>query len=106
VSVQTYVYAAVTVADRQAVAAGFEEEAVPVRIGAPREAGGAAAIAWAAALRSPLRIGIGGDAHEIAIGLVGSRTPYLIAPRHQAREIAQKAARLAARRPLSTQGLR
>ena len=82
-----------------ALAAGFEEEGVPVTVvaveGAPR------ALAREAARRALLGIGIGGDEETLALVLAGAPSaPYLEAPAAAARAFGHDAARIAARRPL------
>lgn len=83
-----------------AVAAGFEEEGVPLRVelaeGAPQ------ALARAAAGRALLGIGIGGDGERLVVVLAGSPArPYLEAAAGEARRFGHDAARIAARRPLT-----
>ena len=82
-----------------ALAAGFEEEGVPISCewveGAP------AVLAQRAAARSALGLGIGGDRERLALVLAGAPgRPYLESPAAGARAFAHAAARLAARRPL------
>jgi ABC-type sugar transport system substrate-binding protein len=82
------------------VAAGFEEEGVPVTVleaeGAPE------ALARQAANRALLGIGIGGDGERLALVLAGAPgQTYLQAPAGAARAFAHNAARIAARRPLT-----
>jgi hypothetical protein len=71
------------------LAAGFEEEGVPVTVvaaeGTPRT------LARAAANRALLGIGIGGDRERLVLMLAGA----------SARSFGHNAARIAARRPLS-----
>jgi hypothetical protein len=82
------------------VAAGFEEEGVPVTVQAAE--GAADALARAAAKRALLGIGIGGDGGRLALVLAGApREPYLEAPASAARAFGHDAARIAARRPLT-----
>ena len=81
------------------LAAGFEEEGVPLVLhagtGAPSD------LARRAAELSALGHGIGADRHVIALTLaVRPRTPYLEAPASQARAFGHAAARLVAGRPL------
>ncbi len=81
------------------LAAGFEEESVPLTVvvaqGLPR------ALAREAARRARLGIGIGGDGDTLALVLTGAPSrPYLEAPAVAARRFGQDAARIAARRPL------
>jgi len=91
-----------------AVAAGFEEEGVPLAVttagvgedgvpAAPPEA-----LAREAARRALLGIGIGGNHERLVLALAGSvGRPYLHAPAAAAREFGRDAARVAARRPLA-----
>ncbi len=77
------------------VAAAFEEEAVPLQILAESIS------ARAAAVRSPLGIGLAVDGAEIVVALsTGTDGAYLKGPVGDARLIGRAAARLAARRPL------
>ena len=81
------------------LAAGFEEEGVPLL--GERAPGDAASLARRAAGRSSLGIGIGADAGSLA--LVLSALPgraYLEGAPDEARAFGHAAARLAARRPL------
>jgi hypothetical protein len=82
-----------------ALAAGFEEEGVPVTV---REAAGpAAALAREAAGAAVLGIGVGGDRDRLVLMLVGAPArPYLEAASSDARAFGHHAARIAARRPL------
>ncbi len=80
------------------VAAGCEEESVPVVV--EQRAGAAAELARAAARVAPAGIGVGGDDATLVVALAGWPEPYVTAPVTQAREIGHVAARLAARRPL------
>lgn len=80
------------------VAAGCEEEAVPVEVA--ERTGDAAALAREAARAAPSGIGIGGDDERMVVALATWPHPYLEAPVGEARHIGQSAARLAARRPL------
>jgi hypothetical protein len=83
-----------------ALAAGFEEEGVPVTV--RNAAGPPEALAREAAKRSVLGIGIGGDDGRLALVLAGGPArPYLDAPVTDAREFGHKSARIAARRPLA-----
>jgi len=83
----------------KALAAGFEEEDVPLTVeageGAPK------ALAREAARRALLGIGVGGDGERLALVLAGATTrPYLEAPASEARSFGHDAARIVARRPL------
>jgi hypothetical protein len=80
------------------VAAGCEEESVPVAI--ERRDGTAAELARAAARTAPAGIGVGGDETTLMVALAGWPEPYVTAPVSAAREIGHVAARLATRRPL------
>jgi len=79
-----------------AVAAGFEEEGVPLAVEAAE--GEAEALALEAAKRSELGIGVGGDTERLVLVVAGRR--YLEAPVTEARQFGHDAARIAARRPL------
>jgi hypothetical protein len=82
-----------------ALAAGFEEEGVPVTVSASD--GAADVLAGEAATRALLGIGIGGDGDRLVLMLAGAPgRAYLEAPVIDARAFGQDAARLAARRPL------
>jgi hypothetical protein len=81
-----------------ALAAGFEEEGVPLAI-EPAE-GAAEALALEAAKRSELAIGVGGDTERLILVVAGRR--YLEAPAMEARQFGHDAARIAARRPLQS----
>jgi hypothetical protein len=86
-------------APRAALAAGFEEEGVPLTIeiaeGAPQ------ALAREAATQAALGLGLGGDAERLILVLAAaSGRPYLESSASEARSFAQNAARVAARRPL------
>ena len=82
-----------------ALAAGFEEEGVPVRI--ELEDGEALELAARAARSSALGIGVGGDGNRLVVALaVAPGCVYFEAPAERARAFAQVAARVAARRPL------
>jgi hypothetical protein len=84
----------------EALAAGFEEEGVPITVLAGR--GAPAALARTAADRALLGIGIGGDGERLALVLAGAPArPYLERPAAAARAFGHDAARIAARRPLS-----
>ena len=80
------------------VAAGCEEESVPLAL--EMREGSAAVLARAAARAAPAGIGVGGDATTIVIALATWPHPYVSAPVADARVIGHAAARLAARRPL------
>jgi hypothetical protein len=81
------------------LAAGFEEEGVPLV--SETVAGEALVLARAAAGRSPLGLGIGGDGSRLALVLAAAPArAYLEARATDARAFAQDAARIAARRPL------
>jgi hypothetical protein len=82
-----------------ALAAGFEEEGVPVTViaadGTPLE------LARNAARRAVLGIGIGGDRERLALVLSGAPArSYLEVPITEARSFGHNAARITARRPL------
>jgi hypothetical protein len=82
-----------------ALAAGFEEEGVPVTVAAAD--GDAEALARAAAREALLGIGIGGDAERLALVLTGATArPYLSGPTAEARAFGRDGARIAARRPI------
>ena len=86
-------------APRAALAAGFEEEGVPLTIeiaeGTPQ------ALAREAARKAVLGLGLGGDAERLVLVLAAAPGgPYLQGPASDARSFAQNAARVAARRPL------
>ncbi|MCC6223051.1 MAG: glycerol dehydratase reactivation factor [Thermoleophilia bacterium] len=83
-----------------ALAAGFEEEGVPLACepGSPPDA---LALAHQAAVRSGLGLGIGGDAERLVLVLAAwPGRPYLELPAARARLLGQAAARVATRRPL------
>jgi hypothetical protein len=85
---------------RAALAAGFEEEGVPLTIevaeGTPHD------LAREAARRSVLGLGLGGDAERLILVLAAAPgRPYVEGSASEARSFAQNAARVAARRPLS-----
>ena len=84
------------------VAAGCEEESVPLQLEVRQ--GAAAILAREAARAAPAGIGIGGDATTLVIALATWPHPYVSAPVAEARRIGQTAARLAARRPLPFPG--
>jgi hypothetical protein len=81
------------------LAAGFEEEGVPLTCElAPGEA---AALAREAVTRSALGLGVGGDAERLVLVLAGSAgQAYLQGDVLDARAFGHAAARVAARRPL------
>jgi hypothetical protein len=82
-----------------ALAAGFEEEGVPLTVVSAD--GSPAALARDAAQRAVLGIGVGGDGDHLALVLAGGPPrPYLEAPGGDARAFGRNAARIAARRPL------
>jgi hypothetical protein len=82
-----------------ALAAGFEEEGVPL-VCEPG-VGELVELASEAAGRSPLGLGIGGDGDRLVLVLAAAPTrAYLEAPSSKARAFAQDAARIAARRGL------
>ncbi len=86
-----------------ALAAGFEEEGVPITV-EPAE-GTPEALACEAARRAVLGIGVGGDGERLALVLAGGPArPYLEAPAARARSFGHDAARIAARRPLRGAG--
>lgn len=81
------------------LSAGFEEEGVPLVTEPGR--GSREALAHDAAARSPLGLGIGGDAGGLVLALASWRgRPYLEAAPAEARAFGHAAARVAARRPL------
>jgi hypothetical protein len=82
-----------------ALAAGFEEEGVPLTIeiaeGTPQT------LARQAAKQASLGLGLGGDADRLVLVLAAAPgRPYLEGSAREARSFAQNAARVAARRPL------
>jgi hypothetical protein len=79
-----------------ALAAGFEEEGVPLAIETAR--GSPAHLAREASKRSAVGIGVGGDADTLVLAVAGR--PYLEAPTPEARAFGHAAARVVARRPL------
>jgi hypothetical protein len=86
-------------APRAALAAGFEEEGVPLSIEAGE--GAREVLAREAARRAALGLGIGADEERLVLVLAAAPTrAYLSAPAADARSFAQDAARVAARRPL------
>lgn len=83
-----------------ALAAGFEEEGVPLAC-EPAGAADVLALAREAAGRSALGLGIGGDAERLVLALAAwPGRPYLELATAQARSFGHAAARVAARRPL------
>jgi hypothetical protein len=83
-----------------ALAAGFEEEGVPVTVvvtsGAPQ------ALARTAAAAALLGIGIGADSDRLSLSLAGAPArPYIEGSAEAARSFGKNAARIAARRPLA-----
>jgi hypothetical protein len=81
------------------LAAGFEEEGVPLTVEPAR--GDAVALARTAAKRALLGLGIGASADELVLVLAPApRRAYLVAPAREAAVFARNAARVAARRPL------
>lgn len=80
----------------RAVSAAFEEEGVPLTVIAPTTP-------RAAALRSPLGIGVARQDGALVIALsTGPELPYVIGD--DPRQMGRFAARLAARRPLGIDG--
>lgn len=87
-------------APASALAAGFEEEGVPLTL-ENVEAGDPVALAREAARAAALGLGIGGDGARVVLVLAAAPgRPYLEASAGSARNFAQAAARVAARRPL------
>jgi hypothetical protein len=85
------------------LAAGFEEEGVPLHF--EPASGEAHALAREAARRSPLGLGVGGDAERLVLVVAAAPgRPYLEATLQNARAFGHSAARIAACRPLSLQG--
>ena len=85
------------------LAAGVEEEGVPRELA--WGTGDAFALAREAAARSPLGLGVGGDASCVVLVLAAApASPYLEAPAAGARRFGHAAARVAARRPLRFDG--
>lgn len=83
----------------RSLAAGFEEEGVPLEIG--ESVGAALDLAREAAGRSALGIGVGGDALTLVLVLSASPgRPYLEGVPDEARAFGHSAARIAAQRPL------
>jgi hypothetical protein len=82
-----------------ALAAGFEEEGVPLAVVVTE--GSPEALAREAARRAALGLGIGGDHDRLVLVLAAfSGRPYLEAMASGARTMGHDAARIAARRPL------
>jgi cobalamin biosynthesis protein CbiG len=87
---------------RAALAAGFEEEGVPLTIGVAE--GTPHALAREAARHALLGLGLGADAERLVLVLAAAPgDPYLEEAANNARSFAQNAARVAARRPLRYQ---
>ena len=81
------------------LAAGFEEEGVPLVV--EYREGEARALAGEAAGRSPLGLGIGSDARSLVLVLATRPgRPYLSGEPSEARAFGRAAARLAVGRPL------
>jgi hypothetical protein len=76
-------------APQGALAAGFEEEGVPLTV-EPAE-GAPEALAREAARRAVLGVGVGGDAEGLALAIAGHA--YLAAPASDARSFGHQAAR-------------
>lgn len=86
-------------APRTALAAGFEEEGVPLDV--EMAEGTPEALAREAAGRAVLGLGIGGDHDRLVAVLVAfPGRPYLEVKATEARAFGHDAARVAARRPL------
>jgi hypothetical protein len=86
-------------APERELAAGFEEEGVPLAV--ERTAGEALALAREAAGRSQLGLGIGGSPERLVVVLAAAPgRPYLEAAPSEARQLGHAAARIVARRPL------
>ncbi len=82
------------------LAAGFEEEGVPLTV--ERRSGEAFALAREAARLSPIGLGVGADAARLVLVLAAAPgRPYLTETPGQARAFGHAAARLAAGRPLA-----
>jgi hypothetical protein len=82
-----------------ALAAGFEEEGVPLEIVVAE--GSPEALAREAAKRAALGLGIGGDRERLVLVLAAFLgRAYLEAAASEARTMGHDAARIAARRPL------
>lgn len=83
------------------LAAGFEEEGVPLRC--EPASGEAHTLAREAARRSPLGLGVGGDGQRLVLVIAAAPGhPYLESATENARAFGHSAARVAARRPLRT----
>jgi hypothetical protein len=83
----------------RALAAGFEEEGVPLVV--EHREGEARALAGEAARRSPLGLGIGSDSRALVLVLATwPGQPYLSGEPSEARAFGRAAARLAVGRPL------
>ncbi len=90
-------------AGERELAAGFEEEGVPLVC--ERAPGEALTLARSAARRSTLGIGVGSDGRRLVLALdAGPARAYLEAPLAEARSFGHAAARVAARRPLKRVG--
>jgi hypothetical protein len=86
-------------APRTALAAGFEEEGVPLEVQVAE--GPPEILAREAARRGALGIGLGGDHSRLVLVLAAlPASPYLEANAAEARAFGRNAARVAARRPL------
>jgi hypothetical protein len=82
------------------LAAGFEEEGVP--LAGEHAVGDAEALAREAAARSALGVGVGGDAQRLVLVLAAApHRPYLDSPIGLARAFGHAAARITAHRPLA-----
>jgi hypothetical protein len=82
------------------LAAGFEEEGVPLVV--EHAAGEALELARVAARRSRSGVGVGGDESRLVVVLAAAPgCPYLEAGSGSARALGAAAARLIARRPLA-----
>jgi hypothetical protein len=89
------------VAPSAALAAGFEEEGVPLAV--ELASGSPEALAREAAGRAVLGIGVGGDGESLVLALAGGPAPYIEASAADARAFGHDVARVAARRPLRAQ---
>jgi hypothetical protein len=86
-------------APRTAIAAGFEEEGVPLEVVVTE--GSPEALAREAARRGALGLGIGGDHDRVVLVLAAfPHRPYLQATAASARAMGHDAARIVARRRL------